>query len=234
MSVKISSREEAFASIEQERFLPIKNKRKYTLSRPWFLYRNCSTFSTFLPDKFPPNTPYNFLTIGVFTGAAEIWLMQNILCHPESRLVSIDSWEAQKPKRKTREQLDCSFMQQCYEHAVKNLSEWDSQISLIKGRSQDVLTKAISNGNLEGISVGQFDFVFIDGEHTREAVCSDGKNCLRLLKVGGWLLFDDVRSKLFLADEPVMDGLKDFLDACGSTIEWNWGHRFCECYRKTA
>jgi predicted O-methyltransferase YrrM len=54
------------------------------------------------------------------------------------------------------------------------------------------LMKLIERHTKDGVTEAQFDFVFIDGGHTWD---SDGFSFLladRLLKPGGWVLFDDV------------------------------------------
>lgn len=37
----------------------------------------------------------------------------------------------------------------------------------------------------------RFDFIYIDGDHTENAVFMDATNCFNILKVGGFMLFDD-------------------------------------------
>ncbi len=64
------------------------------------------------------------------------------------------------------------------------------------------LMKLIEQNTVDGVTNPVFDFVFIDGGHTWD---SDGFSFLladRLLKPGGWVLFDDVNWKpSFMAGE---------------------------------
>jgi predicted O-methyltransferase YrrM len=57
-----------------------------------------------------------------------------------------------------------------------------NQLIKLKGRSEEVL------GSLEP---QQFDFVYIDGSHLARDVLADAVMAWRLLKTGGYLIFDD-------------------------------------------
>lgn len=223
----IWTKEEAWKPIEGERILPIDySQHDFVFRRKWFHYRNRCTFSTFLPDRFPSNRPWNVLTIGVFEGMQEVWLMQHVLQHPESRLVSIDPW---LPTTK----LDTEFMEMCMRNARYNLEPWSSKIQLVRGYSQQVLCNALDDGGLFGIGVGQFDLLIIDGDHNAQPVLEDAKLCFHFGKVGSWLLFDDVRNRVEKQDH-VKQGLEMFFETPeGQAVAFAWAHRYCDCYEKT-
>ena len=209
----------------EEMMIPIDmSQHDFRFRRRWFHLRNCCTFSTFLLPQYKKDKPWNILTIGVFEGAQEVWLMQNILCHPESRLFCIDPWAATT-------KLDRQFMEECRENALHNLKPWEDQVTLIRGFSQDVLKDAGENGGLLGIPNGAWDLIIIDGDHNADPVYQDAVGCLAMVKPGGWLLFDDVRNQVPKKDH-VQAGLEHWLEDYGDMVDFVWSHRFCDCYEK--
>ena len=224
------SKEAAWKVDVEEKFVPIKDKQNYTLRRNWFHNRNCCTFSTYLLDKYPPDRPYNMLTIGVFEGAQEIWMCQNLLSHPDSKLICIDPWMQTN-------KLSQEFMDQCHDNAHANLSEWiqEGKVALNRGFSGSVMCEAITSEGAElcGVPVGEFDFIIIDGDHTRPAVLADALNAHALLKPGGWMLFDDVRNRISKKDH-VWDGLIEFLQLMKDRVNLVWEHRYCSCVEKVS
>ena len=60
----------------------------------WFEYvrPNFEEFLTPLAGK----ESLRLLQLGVFTGDASVWLMENVLTHPSSTLIDIDTWQGSK------------------------------------------------------------------------------------------------------------------------------------------
>lgn len=218
------SSHEAFRVLPDEKYVPIVRDYPFKFRRRWFHHRNCATFSTFMPRKLIPGEPWNVLTIGVFEGAQEVWLMQNCLYHPQSRLVCIDPWQATT-------KLDYEFMEQCRLNAVWNLKPWEDQIHLVQGYSQDVLAGAEKNGAICGVPLEGFDLLIIDGDHRASAVYRDAELCYSFAKPGAWLVFDDVRNKI-RKKEHVKDGLEWFVRDYSDEVSHVWSHRFCDCYER--
>ena len=218
----IRDKDYAWNNCEDEMSVPIVGD--YTFRRRWFKLRNQCTFSTFLIPRFLPDTPYKMLTIGVFEGAQEVWMMQNLLKHADSQLFCIDPWQATS-------KLDQKFMDECRENAAKNLSQWSSQVNLQQGYSQEIMQGAVEDGAYLGQAMGTFDFVIIDGDHCAEPVYQDAVNAFAFLKPGGWMLFDDVRNQVPKQDH-VKEGLEKFLPEYANRVKFVWAHRFCDCYEK--
>lgn len=220
--MEIWSKEQAWNSGVEEKWDPIdRTMHDFRIRRNWFHHRNCCTFSTFLLDRFPADQPWKMLTIGVFEGAQEVWLMQKILQHPDSRLVGLDPWMA-------TEKLDQTFMDECYANAKHNLSPWERQASLYRGFSQTEL-KDVSE--FCGIAAGDWDLIIIDGDHNAEPVYQDAINCYELVRTGGWLLFDDVRNRIPKKNH-VKHGLEKFFRLHPTLLKHEWSHRYCDCYSK--
>ncbi len=224
---RIRTKDEAWAKPEHvtEVSIPIdKSVHEFRFTRNWFRNRNQTTFSTFLPPKFDGSTPVKIIQIGVFEGMDLVWQMQNTLRHPDSKAFAIDPWlETTK--------LDHAAMDEVHERAIWNLRPYRSKVQIHRGLSQDVLSTAVKAGRLAGVKNGTWDMVVIDGDHRSEAVVKDATLALQLVRPGGWLLFDDVRTQQKKVDE-VEVGLRKFLDTWGDSVKQVWSHRFCECYEK--
>lgn len=65
---------------------------------------------------------------------------------------------------------------------LENTKPWISELTLIRGLSQNVMPLLVD---------GIFDLVFVDGDHSRDAVAFDGRESFRLLRPGGHIVFDD-------------------------------------------
>jgi len=218
---------EAFKDPKNVRTIPIdKSSYGFKFNRKWFRYRNQKTFSTFLPPKFPEDKPHNILTIGVFEAMSEVWIFQNIGKHPDTRLVCIDPFLATR-------KLNVDQMRQVHWNALHNLRPWRQKVKLIKGHSQNVLGDAVNKGQLWDIEVGNWDFLIIDGDHTKPAVYEDALNCLSLCKVGGWMLFDDYHNQIFKKNH-VKHGIEQFFAEYGDRVKVAWQHRFCLCLEKVS
>ena len=221
----IATKEEAFAKLEGEISIPIdRSMHDFHFRRRWFQLRNQATASTFIKSHYDPNRSWNFLHIGIFEGMCEVWTMQNVLCSPASHLVCIDPWESTA-------KLDSAFMESCCQNAIHNLSPWKDQITFICGYSQDILKEAIKYGGLADIDVGKFDFAMIDGDHGAEPAYIDMVNCLQMVKQGGWLVCDDVRTQV-PKENNVRAGLEHFLADYGDQVKMVWEHRYCSCLEK--
>lgn len=207
--------QKAFHKRRDEKNIPLKGS--YDFTRNWFRSRNQATWSTFLPQRFPYDKPWKMIQIGVFEGADLCWCLENILCHPESQVTAIDPW---LPTTK----LDAAYMENCYQRALSNLhpfrQERFSKIAIMRRLSQDVLPQ---------LQADSYDLIVIDGDHTSDAVLSDAINSLRVVKVGGWLLFDDVRNRIPKKDH-VQQGLDRFLADYGKQVQLLWRHRYTDAY----
>lgn len=223
---KLWTKEQAWAPIPNLRNVPIdETQHDFRFRRRWFRNRNQATFSSFLLDKFPIGRPYKMLTIGVFEGAQEVWLMQHVLTHPDSRLFCVDPW---CPTTK----LDAEFMEQCYANARHNLSPWKDKVNLQRAFSQEIMSSAVRDGGYLGEPLNSFDLVIVDGDHDATPVIVDAVNAYEFVKPGGWILFDDVRNQIY-KPEHVWHGIERWLaGGYEQKVKFAWSHRYCDCYEK--
>lgn len=124
--------------------------------------------------KGKPNL--NFLQIGAYTGDASVWLCENILTDPTSFLMDVDTWEGSDEK----EHNNIDF--------VSVLDYYEERIAPYKSV---VRLKMTSEQYFSGNNQVEYDFIYIDGDHTEAVVYQDATSAWELLKSGGIIAFDD-------------------------------------------
>lgn len=115
--------------------------------------------------------PVDFLQIGVFTGNASIWMLENVLTHPDATLTDVDTWLGSVEHGG----MDFRAIEKLYDSRV------DGRTIKLKTDSDSFFQ---SNDRM-------FDFIYIDGDHSYEQVKKDGENALAVLKPDGIIAFDD-------------------------------------------
>lgn len=225
-----------FAKLENEQSVPIdKTQHDFQFTRKWFRNRNQTTFSTFLLPKFRGRRrrrkPVYLLQIGVYEGMDLVWQMQHIISnHPDSRALGVDPWLSPKMDRRGKSMDEVEL------RARHNLTPYREQIELRRGLSQEILPQIIKTptqvlGAL--LPPGFWDLIVVDGDHNAAAVEQDAKNAVELAKVGGWIVFDDVRNRVRKKNH-VKQGVEKFLQEQGDRVKLVWQHRHCDCYEKVA
>lgn len=118
----------------------------------------------------------NFLQIGTYTGDCSKWLLDNALTMPGSRLVDVDTWEGSEES--AHKSMNFSDVEKVYDEKIAGYSN----VTKYKGTSESFLNTAKNH---------EFDFIYIDGDHTADGVYKDATQSFRTLKVGGLMAFDD-------------------------------------------
>lgn len=118
-----------------------------------------------------------FLQIGTYTGDASVWLMDNILTDQSSYLYDVDTWEG------SDEGIHHSFNWNSVEET------YDKKVSKYTNIHKHKTTSLsfIGDENKEQ----SYDFIYIDGDHTEDAVYKDAVASWDIIKVGGIIAFDD-------------------------------------------
>lgn len=130
--------------------------------------------------------PIRVLEVGVFEGRSTCWLLRNILTHPDSRVVCVDTFGGGIE----HEYMDI-VMPDVQRRFENNVSAWSNQVELHIGESGRILP------SLEG----GFDLAYIDGSHIAKDVLADAVLVWRLIKDGGIVIFDDYEWPMYL-DKP--------------------------------
>ena len=120
----------------------------------------------------------HFLQLGVYTGDATMWLVENVLTGKDVRLSDVDTWEGSDED--AHEFINFSRVLDYYAHRTDHLSLVNSFIM--------TTTDYLCNSRLRERS---YDFIYVDADHTTVGVLLDAELSWPLLKSGGLLAFDD-------------------------------------------
>lgn len=203
----------------------IINRREFRITQKWFLERNRRTFLKYVEPVWA-GKPISYLEIGVFEGVSLVWMMQYILTHPKSRAVGIDPW-LQTWK------LSAEMMDVVRERAFFNTSRWSDRCQLIRGNSDEILRRMTRRWGYAGIRKGSVNLSMVDGNHNALAVWADAQWVYLLLKVGGWMLFDDVENQRGKTNH-VKEGVRLFMQEVGDKMRLLWKDEYMECYIKVS
>lgn len=164
--------------------------KKYQITHAW--YRELLGSYQLLVDEpraeklhFKPDEPRLIVEIGVYEGASTCWWSDNFMDHPSSRLISIDPFTGNDEYRQNREKFptldDIELIARTNAAKSKNAGK----IDIRKGCSWDLFPAL-------NVELKQpIDILYIDGEHTPNAVCRDLALYYPLLRSGGALIIDD-------------------------------------------
>lgn len=113
-----------------------------------------------------------------------------------SRMVCVDPW------------VDLKYFSERYyasnlNTAYDRLSPYKN-VEFIRGFSHDVLP---------ALSEDSFDFVYIDGDHSKSSCVKDIRQALRLVRVGGIVAGHDYMGTAAIADRNCVDGAQQVFDA---------------------
>lgn len=142
----------------------------------WFKLAAINYFNLVLPKRFAGKPLIDFLQIGAYTGDASQWMLDNILTDPSSTLTDLDTWSGSEEE--AHKQFDWQNLEDFYDKRMSNYSN----VIKIKDSSWEFLANAGEK---------QYDFIYIDGDHTADGVYKDATLSWPLLKQYGIMAFDD-------------------------------------------
>ncbi|VTR94238.1 Uncharacterized protein OS=Pirellula staleyi (strain ATCC 27377 / DSM 6068 / ICPB 4128) GN=Psta_1297 PE=4 SV=1: Methyltransf_24 [Gemmata massiliana] len=125
--------------------------------------------------------PVRALEVGVFEGRSTVWLLENVLTHPDASLTWIDTFGGGTEHAGA----DLSGLEARFR---ANTERFGKRVTGHVGRSQDVL---------RGMSGELFDLIYLDGSHEAPDVLADAVLAWSLLAPGGLLGFDDYGWRMF-------------------------------------
>lgn len=124
--------------------------------------------------------PVSFLQLGAFTGDASVWLLENILTHPESTLTDVDTWGGSDEP--AHDAMDFSLVEEEYNSRAAISQAWLSgRLDKFKGTTDEFFNQ----------NKRSFDFIYVDADHTAYGVLKDAVHSYEVLKADGILAFDD-------------------------------------------
>jgi len=138
----------------------------------WFKVTAQENFERFLiPLAGQDNL--TFLQLGAYTGDASLWMLDNVLTGHNSMLIDVDTWQGSDEE--IHHSMDFSDVEATYD-------------AKIRGRA--VKKKSTTVAYLLKNSF-EYDFVYVDADHTAASALIDGEIAWHYLKPGGILAFDD-------------------------------------------
>lgn len=139
---------------------------KYRFSSDWMSKCEADWRNTLAPLAGKPDV--RVLEIGSFEGRSAIWLIENVLTHPSSRLTCVDLFQGDYSK--------------LFDENIA-ASGAAGRVEKLAGPSSVVLRRMAPEPT--------FDFIYVDGSHQTYDTLEDAVLSWRLLRPGGWMIFDD-------------------------------------------
>lgn len=128
-------------------------------------------FANFLTPAAQAGIPLSVCQVGAFVGDASVWLMENVLTHPDSVLYDVDPWTGWT--KVEAEQYDWEDVEATYN---SKMEKYKDKLLKFKMHPDIFFTKTIAD---------QFDFVFINGSKQSVQVLKDITGAFNSLKEGG-------------------------------------------------
>ena len=146
----------------------------------WFKQIAQHNFEQFL-TPLAGETDLSFLQLGVFTGDASVWLLENILTGKNSELLDVDTWMG-APNEPIQEQMDFDDVYETYLSKTQ-----DMPIAVHRRTTTDYLL----DHDTALMRASAYDFIYVDAHHTSASAFLDSELSWPLLKSGGILAIDD-------------------------------------------
>jgi predicted O-methyltransferase YrrM len=137
--------------------------------------------------KWDPERDCRVVEIGSYEGRATVWILENLIRHPQSKVYCIDPFmpTGRKDKEVCRKvNIDWDQVRQRFQSNLA-LTGKAGQVELLRQPS------AIALSSLLAVEFGRVDFVYVDGSHRAPDVLSDLIFSYHLLKDGGLMICDD-------------------------------------------
>ena len=131
-----------------------------------YLKHAIGNFKNFLLPMKDKDEPLRFLELGVAEGRSSVWMLDNLLTHPDSSLDCVDVNEWKNTKHNLKDRIDLGKCRFFLEH---------THTALAKLLCQEI----------------QYDFIYIDAHHASSSVIQDAAMSFPMLKSGGIMAFDD-------------------------------------------
>jgi len=161
--------------------------KNYRFTEEWFTDDGLSTI-----NHINPNDELHFLEIGSFEGKSTVWFLENFLKNPKSTITCIDPWlnYGQGIDSLNSYGLDTSpwkfgemKIKEKFLHNIIESGQSD-KVKIIQDLSDQALPNLITQNK-------KYDLIFIDGNHVAPYVLMDSVMSWSLLKLNGYMLFDD-------------------------------------------
>ena len=138
----------------------------------WFKVTAQENFERFLiPLAGQDNL--TFLQLGAYTGDASAWMLEKVLTGKGSMLIDVDTWQGSDEE--IHHSMDFSDVERTYDAKIKGRASKNKMTTV-----EYLLRNSF-----------QYDFVYVDADHTAASALIDGELAWQYLKPNGILAFDD-------------------------------------------
>ena len=146
----------------------------------FFKPNNFDKYLSHLKDK-----DVHFLEIGSYEGLSANYFCDKFLTSTNSTMTCIDPWIKYSDSTVTKmTEYDNIINESCYDKFLKNIEKNKEKIIIKRDLSQNVYKDLVDTF---------YDFAYIDGDHSEQAVWNDAINCFLKLKKDGIMIFDDYK-----------------------------------------
>ena len=140
----------------------------------WFSRYTAYWQELFASRGWRPDTPRTIIEIGSYEGRSALWMLENLLQHPQSRLHCVDTFH-------DRERAD-SYWRRFEANVLR--SPQARKVSVSVSASLPFLARFVATGN-------RVDFVYVDGSHRAAEVLEDLVLAFHVTRPGGIIICDD-------------------------------------------
>ena len=143
----------------------------------WFAQTAQGNFEQFLTPLAGKDN-LKFLQLGVYTGDASVWLCENILTADHCWLIDVDTWEGSDEP--DHESMDFDDVFEVYKSKIK---PYKHKVWSYESTTTWFLSSVRKDPD--------YDFIYVDADHTTVGVILDAELAWPQLKSGGIMAFDD-------------------------------------------
>ena len=145
----------------------------------WFNIFAKANFELHL-SEFADKPNLRFAQLGVFHGDASVWLLDNVLTDPTSKLIDVDTWKG-SPEEDAHNEINFEEVWESYLLRVKDYEN----VFPIRLSTYQFFAGYEDDGDW------WYDFIYVDADHTASSVLDDAVMGWQHLKSGGIMAFDD-------------------------------------------
>lgn len=153
----------------------------YQFTQDWFSF-NIPILEQHL-KRFINIHTLNLIEIGSWEGRSSCWLIDNIMTHKSNKITCIDTFEG------SIEHVQIYKYENSYIQSIEGRFDFNIVRTGVPEKVQKIVGK--SNEVMRTLPLSCYDIAYIDGSHIASDVLEDAVLVWQLVKVGGFIIFDD-------------------------------------------
>ncbi len=186
------------------------DRGKFTFLEDWFR-RHIPTWDRLFGHL--KGKPLRVLEIGVWEGCSTTWILEELLTHPKSRLIAVDTFKGSPFTRVTSPYKEIlPKLEKRFRANIKKTGQ-KGKVKVVRSTSLHLLSA------LHRKQTDPFDLIYIDGSHASLDVLSDASLAWPLLAPGGVIVFDDYGIEADSKEHDPKMAVDSFLQCVGSQAE---------------